>query len=80
MRITEDQQQFVNSLKCERLSSNSEHIRTVDTFYNRKNDALVDVLRNQAFAEDESGSTAYYLLRTKTIISFFFLFTMWVAL
>lgn len=56
MQITEDQQQILNSLVCERLSSDEKHLRLVDAFYNGRNGSLEHTLKNEAYEEDESGS------------------------
>lgn len=63
MRITVQQQQVLDSLRCERLSSNDENFRLVGDFYNTRNDSIAEVLRNEAFSEDEHGSVAYYVVR-----------------
>lgn len=65
MQITEDQQQILNSLVCERLSSDEKHLRLVDAFYNGRNGSLEHTLKNEAYEEDESGNIAYYLIKDK---------------
>lgn len=63
----------IEFLSCERLSSNNDNFRLVDTFFNKKNDGIADTLRNEAFSEDEEGNTAYYLVKHKNgNILFFF--------
>lgn len=63
----------IEFLSCERLSSNEENLRLVGSFFNRKNDGIADTLRNEAFAEDEEGNTAYYVVKHKNgEIMFFF--------
>ena len=60
-------------LSCERLSSSSENLRLVDEFFNRRNDGIAQTLRNEAFGEDEDGTTAYYVVKhTNGKILFFF--------
>lgn len=60
-------------LSCERLSSNANNFRLVDDFFNRRNDGIADTLRNEAFSEDEDGTTAYYLVKHENgRILFFF--------
>ncbi len=60
-------------LSCERLSSNADNFRLVDDFFNRRNDGIADTLRNEAFSEDEDGTTAYYLVKHENgRILFFF--------
>ncbi len=73
MKITEKQLAIINSLKCERLSSNEDNLRTIGSFYNSRNDNLVEPLRNEAFEEDENGNVAYYLVKnTNGEILFYF--------
>lgn len=40
MRITDKQQELLNSLVCERLSSRNENLRLVGCFCNARNDKL----------------------------------------
>lgn len=65
MQITEEQQQILNSLVCERLSSNKNNLRLVDTFCNVRNGSLEHTLKNEAYEEDEAGNIAYYLIKDK---------------
>lgn len=65
MQITEEQQQVLNSLVCERLSSNENNLRLVDTFCNVRNGSLEHALKNEAYEEDEAGNIAYYLIKDK---------------
>lgn len=65
MQITEEQQQILNSLVCERLSSNENNLRLVDTFCNIRNGSLEHTLKNEAYEEDEAGNIAYYLIKDK---------------
>ena len=65
MQITERQQQILNSLVCERLSSNEKHLRLIGAFYNGKNGSLEHTLKNEAYEEDEAGNIAYYLIKDK---------------
>lgn len=63
MRITDKQQQLLDSLTCERLSSNEAHLRMVDNFCNGRNGSLEHTLKNEAYAEDEDGNIAFYLIK-----------------
>ena len=63
MNITEEQQRLLNSLRCERLSSDEMNLRLVEDFYNNRNDSIAGVLRNEAYSEDEHGSVAYYVVK-----------------
>lgn len=65
MRITEEQQEILESLVCERLSRNSANMREIDQFFNSKNDKLVERLLNEAYSEDEEDKIAYYLVKDK---------------
>ena len=55
MRITEEQRAILDSLVCERLSRNSSNMREIDSFFNSKNEKLVERLLNEAYSEDENG-------------------------
>ena len=59
MQITEEQKRILNSLTCERLSSNPENLRLVEHFYNTKNGSLEHTLKDAAYAEDEENNIAY---------------------
>ena len=48
MRITEEQRAILDSLVCERLSRNSSNMREIDSFFNSKNEKLVERLLNEA--------------------------------
>lgn len=63
MRISTEQELLLNKWKCERLSSNEENLRLVDTFYCKRNASLTATLQNEAFEDDACGSTAYYLVK-----------------
>lgn len=65
MQITEKQRQWINSLVCERLSSNENNLRLVDAFCNVRNESLEHTLKNEAYEEDEAGNIAYYLIKDK---------------
>lgn len=65
--------QGLRCLSCERLSDNLDNLRLVDGFFNRRNDGIAQTLRNEAFGEDEAGSTAYYVVKhSNGQILFFF--------
>ena len=65
MRITEEQRAILDSLVCERLSRNSSNMREIDSFFNSKNEKLVERLLNEAYSEDEKDQIAYYLVKDK---------------
>lgn len=62
MKITPAQQEILNKLECQRLSSDLDNMTKVDDFTNVINDDIAQTLRNEAFGEDESNSIAYYLV------------------
>lgn len=51
---------LIRSLRCERLASNEENLRLIDSFYSTRNNNVADALLNEAYQEDESGVVAYY--------------------
>ncbi len=63
MNITSEQLSILKSFVCQRLSSDSHNIRLVDDFSNHINDAIAQTLKNEAYEEDESNSTAYYVVK-----------------
>lgn len=46
MKITGEQMTLINSLRCERLSSNEENFRLIESFYSVHNDNVAKALRN----------------------------------
>lgn len=73
MKITPSQREILESLVCERLSSNEDNLRNIEKFCNYRNSSIVDVLLNSANEEDENGSIAYYLVKEPSgEILFFF--------
>lgn len=63
MKISSDQLAILESLECQRLSSDIDNMYLVDSFSNDINDDIAQTLRNEAFAEDESNSIAYYVVK-----------------
>lgn len=73
MRISTEQERLINGWSCERLSSSMDNFRLVDEFYCQRNDSLTSALQNEAFEDDECGSTAYYVVKDKDMrILFYF--------
>lgn len=74
MNPTKEQQAIIDSLRCERLSSDQNNLRSVGSFYNRRNNSLADILQNEAYEEDIDGSIAYYVVKNAQgdILFFFF--------
>lgn len=50
---------LIRSLHCERLASNEENLRLIDSFYSTRNNNVAEALLNEAYQEDESGVVAY---------------------
>lgn len=63
MKIRKDQLGILESLRCERLSSDRSNLYAVENFSNSINDDIALTLRNEAFKEDESNSIAYYVVK-----------------
>lgn len=69
MRITEEQMALIRSLHCERLASNEENLRLIDSFYSTRNNNVAEALLNEAYQEDESGVIAYYVMKEGQILT-----------
>lgn len=63
MKIRREQMALINSLRCERLSSNEENFRLIGSFYSVRNNNVAEALLNEAYQEDESGIVAYYVVK-----------------
>lgn len=63
MKITEEQKELLKNLSCERLASDPNNMRLVDSFENYKNPSIADVIKDEAFSEDENNKIAYYLIK-----------------
>lgn len=63
MRISEEQEAALKLLTCKRLSSEESNLREIEAFDNYRNENLADVLKNQAFTEDEQNIIAYYVVK-----------------
>ncbi len=63
MKITPEQLRILDSLDCQRLSSDIKNLYEVENFSNDVNDDIAQTLRNEAFKEDESNSIAYYVVK-----------------
>lgn len=75
--ITESQLQSLNSLHCQRLSSDENNLREVECFSNAKSQILEDIIKSCAYESDEKGDFAYYLVKSPdgTILCYFSLKT-----
>lgn len=76
MQISTEQKQLIDSLWCERLSSNEKNLRQVEEFLCQRNELLASTLQNEAFEDDECGSTAYYLVKDKKDGNILFYFSL----
>lgn len=65
MKITPEQRAKIDSLYCERLSSNDANFRLVDEFFNSRNTSISDTLQNEAYQEDETGKVAYFVVKNQ---------------
>lgn len=73
MKISVEQQRFLDSLSCERLSSNEINLRLVDDFENYRNPQIAEALQGDAYEEDDCGKVAYYVVKSpKGKILFYF--------
>lgn len=63
-RITKEQLALLRRLSIERLSSSEMNLRLVGDFSNPKSDSLTAKIQSDAFEEDESGTTAFYLIKS----------------
>ena len=55
MRITEEQKAKIDSLSCERLSSNLDNKAAIQLVSNKQNPNLVSYLQGPAWDEDARG-------------------------
>ena len=60
---------LIRSLHCERLASNEENLRLIDSFYSTRNNNVAEALLNEAYQEDESGVIAYYVMKEEQILT-----------
>lgn len=64
MRISDEQQSILRSLKVERLRDNPTNIALIDTFKSKQNPVLEKIIRTRhAFDKDLAGTTAYYVVK-----------------
>jgi len=63
MKITSEQSAILDTLVCERLSSQEENIRLVEDFVNTRNESLEHTIKDDAYEEDTNGNIAYYLIK-----------------
>ena len=65
MRITKEQEAILKSLKCERLSSNAENEKLIQSFNSKRGKSLVSYFKEYGMKEDKANTTAYYVIKTK---------------
>lgn len=63
MRITKEQEEILDSLICERLSSTDENEKLMETFFSERGISLVNYFRRFGMKEDKIGNTAYYIIK-----------------
>ncbi len=62
---------LIRSLHCERLASNEENLRLIDSFYSARNNNVAEALLNEAYQEDESGVITYYVVKGQILTRIF---------
>lgn len=65
MRITAEQEEILGSFKCERLSSNAENEKLIQSFASRRGASLVHYFREYGLKEDIEATTTYYVIKTQ---------------
>ena len=71
--ITEEQKAFLSTFTCQRLADDPTNLHKIQRFYSARGQGLVNSLRNFAWEEDISASTAYYVIKNAQgqIVMFF---------
>lgn len=72
--INDNQREILDSLICERLSSNPDNKNVIKTLVSVRNPQLVGkIMREESWKEDEANITSYYLVKTKSgiVLAFF---------
>lgn len=62
---------LIRSLHCERLASNEENLRLIDSFYSARNNNVAEALLNEAYQEDESSVITYYVVKGQILTRIF---------
>lgn len=63
MKITKEQNDILNSFKCERLSANAENKKLINSFISRRGTSLVSYFTHFGMEEDIAGTTTYYVIK-----------------
>ena len=73
MKITEEQEQILNTFLCERLTINPENKKKIETFKNVRGENIVKYLQEKAWNDDITGTLAFYIVKSSEneIILFF---------
>ena len=73
MRITDEQNEMLDELICERLRDNPNSSTLIQNFEKKRGTLIVDYLKQYGLKEDIEGSTAFYIVRNKNndVLMFF---------
>lgn len=64
MRITEEQENILNSFICERLSYDAVNEDIIQSFVSKKGSSLVAYFKEYGMKEDREGTTSFYIIKT----------------
>lgn len=65
MKITYEQEQFLNGLTCQRLTEEPINRQLIRKFTCRRNPLLASYLKYRGWEEDLSGATTFYIIKDK---------------
>lgn len=73
MRITDNQEKVLSSLRCERLSENADNEKLIQSFQSERGSSLVSYFKQFGQQEDLEGKTTYYIIkdRDNNVLMFF---------
>ena len=63
MRITTEQENLLDSFKCERLSANAVNEELIKSFTSKRGSSLVSYFKRFGLQEDITGKTTYYVIK-----------------
>lgn len=74
MRITPEQQRFLDDLICERLAKSPDNIPVINGFQSKNavGRGMISDLQKTGCEEDEDGAIAYYIIKDKNSIGYCF--------